>query len=189
MQIFDSQLDVAKEAMQKAGAAAADIYAIGITNQRETVTVWDKADGKPIYRSIVWQCRRTADTCEQLKAEGLEPTIKEKTGLVCDPYFSASKLRWILQNVDGAAANDFLLSFQSDLSALPVIRPKCIETTALGAALLAGLGIGLYADVSETQKNIAPGRTFTPTPDTSARRALLDGWKDAVARVTLGSHS
>ena len=89
----------------------------------------------------------------------------------------------------GAAANDFLLSFQSDLSALPVIRPKCIETTALGAALLAGLGIGLYADVSETQKNIAPGRTFTPTPDTSARRALLDGWKDAVARVTLGSHS
>ena len=449
MQIFDSQLDVAKEAMQKAGAAAADIYAIGITNQRETVTVWDKADGKPIYRSIVWQCRRTADACEQLKAEGLEPTIKEKTGLVCDPYFSASKLRWILQNVDGAAekaasgrllcgtvdtwlmwklsggrifatdasnasrtmlfnirsgdwdddllrlfgvprqmlpevrasaglfgytdpalfggaipitgvagdqqaamfgqgchtpgdvkntygtggfllmnigalcvtpksgllttvawklgsdvtyacegsvfvcgaavqwlrdglglirtaaeteaiarsvessggvyvvpafcglgapywdpyarglicgitrgttrahlvratlesmafqtddllraietecgvklsclradggaaANDFLLSFQSDLSALPVIRPKCIETTALGAALLAGLGIGLYADVSETQKNIAPGRTFTPTPDTSARRALLDGWKDAVARVTLGSHS
>ena len=102
MQIFDSQLAAAKEAMRKAEATAADIYAIGITNQRETITVWDKTDGKPIYRSIVWQCRRTADDCEKLKADGIEPTIKEKTGLVCDPYFSASKLRWILQNAEGA---------------------------------------------------------------------------------------
>ena len=102
MQIFDSQLAAAKEAMRKAEATAADIYAIGITNQRETITVWDKTDGKPIYRSIVWQCRRTADDCEKLKADGIEPTIKEKTGLLCDPYFSASKLRWILQNAEGA---------------------------------------------------------------------------------------
>ena len=76
MQIFDSQLAAAKEAMRKAEATAADIYAIGITNQRETITVWDKTDGKPIYRSIVWQCRRTADDCEKLKADGIEPTIK-----------------------------------------------------------------------------------------------------------------
>lgn len=444
MQIFDSQLAAAKEAMRKAEATAADIYAIGITNQRETITVWDKTDGKPIYRSIVWQCRRTADDCEKLKADGIEPTIKERTGLVCDPYFSASKLRWILQNAEGAtekaesgrllcgtvdtwlmwklsggkifatdasnasrtmlcnirsgdwdddllrlfgvpramlpeikpsaglfgytdpslfggaipitgvagdqqaamfgqgchtpgdvkntygtggfllmnigelcvtpksgllttvawklgdrvtyacegsvfvcgaavqwlrdglglirtaaetetiarsvessggvyvvpafcglgapywdpyargmicgitrgttrahlvratlesmayqtndllhaietecgvklsrlradggaAANDFLLSFQSDLSALPVIRPKCIETTALGAALLAGLGAGLFKDVAETQQSIAPDRIFEPTLAERERQALLDGWKTAVSRVT-----
>ena len=89
----------------------------------------------------------------------------------------------------GAAANDFLLSFQSDLSALPVIRPKCIETTALGAALLAGLGAGLFRDVAETQQSIAPDRIFKPTLAESERQALLDGWKTAVSRVTRGTLS
>ena len=82
MQIFDSQLAAAKEAMRKAEATAADIYAIGITNQRETITVWDKTDGKPIYRSIVWQCRRTADDCEKLKGRHrADDQGEDRTGL------------------------------------------------------------------------------------------------------------
>ena len=91
MQIFSSQTAVALEALLKIGASWKDVIGIGITNQRETVIVWDKHTGKPIYNAIVWQCRRTADYCETLKAEGYESFIKERTGLVCDPYFSASK--------------------------------------------------------------------------------------------------
>ena len=448
-QIFDTQIEVAKEAMLRAGASAADILAVGITNQRETVIVWDKETGKPVYRAIVWQCRRTADFCAELKQSGAEAMIKDKTGLVCDPYFSASKIRWILQNVNGAAekardgrllcgtvdtwlmwklsggkifatdcsnasrtmlfnlrtldwddellalfgvprsmlpqvlpsaglfgytapeifgapipiagvagdqqaamfgqgchtpgdvkntygtggfllmnigglcvtpkngllttiawkiggevtyacegsvfvcgaavqwlrdglgliqtaaeteeiaasvensggvyvvpafcglgapywdpyargvicgitraterahivratlesmayqtndlltaierecgvkltklradggaaANNFLLSFQSDISGLPVLRPKCIETTALGAALLAGLGIGIYRNLAETQKNLAPDRVFQPTLSATERETQLAGWRTAVSRATLGGLS
>lgn len=101
-EIWSSQMAVAFEAILKAGLSAKNIDAIGITNQRETTVVWDKATGEPIYNAIVWQCRRTADYCDELKARGLEKTIKEKTGLIIDPYFSATKLRWILENVEGA---------------------------------------------------------------------------------------
>ena len=101
-EIWSSQMAVAFEALLKAGLHAKNIDAIGITNQRETTVVWDKATGEPIYNAIVWQCRRTADYCDELKARGLEKTIKEKTGLIIDPYFSATKLRWILENVEGA---------------------------------------------------------------------------------------
>lgn len=80
------------------------IYSIGITNQRETVVVWDKESGKPLYNAIVWQCRRTSDFCANLKTKGLEPIIKQKTGLPIDAYFSASKIRWVLDNVEGARA-------------------------------------------------------------------------------------
>ena len=90
--------------MAQAGIVAADVAAIGITNQRETVIVWDRASGKPIHRAIVWQDRRTADYCTQLKREGAEPSVIEKTGLRLDPYFSGTKLRWILENVSGARA-------------------------------------------------------------------------------------
>lgn len=102
MQIFSTQTAVALEALLKIGANWNEVIGIGITNQRETVIVWDKNTGKPIYNAIVWQCRRTADYCDKLKAEGYEPFIKERTGLVLDPYFSASKIKWILDNVDGA---------------------------------------------------------------------------------------
>lgn len=102
LEIYSSQTSVAIEAMHKIGATAKDIYGIGITNQRETVIVWEKATGKPVYNAIVWQCRRTAAYCEQLRRDGLEPFIKEKTGLVADPYFSATKIKWILDNVKGA---------------------------------------------------------------------------------------
>lgn len=92
-EIWNAQLEVAREAMTNIGAAAGDISAIGITNQRETVIVWDKNTGIPVCNAIVWQCRRTAEYCDELKAKGLEPIIQEKTGLKIDAYFSATKLK------------------------------------------------------------------------------------------------
>jgi glycerol kinase len=103
-EIWSTQLGVAAEAVSKAGLTAGDIAAIGITNQRETTVVWERATGRPIYNAIVWQDRRTAEYCDKLKAAGLEPLIKEKTGLVLDAYFSATKVTWILDNVPGALA-------------------------------------------------------------------------------------
>src|SRR4051812_29185335 len=85
-----------KEAMAQAGVGAAGVAAIGITNQRETVVVWERATGKAIHKAIVWQDRRTADVCARLRADGAEPTFREKTGLLLDPYFSGTKLAWIL---------------------------------------------------------------------------------------------
>ena len=101
-EIMGSQVGVIPEALIRAGVTSEDIAAIGITNQRETTIVWNKKTGKPIYNAIVWQCRRTAEYCEQLKAQGLDKVIYEKTGLVLDAYFSATKLKWILDNVEGA---------------------------------------------------------------------------------------
>ena len=101
-EILSSQVGVIPEALIRAGVSSEDIAAIGITNQRETTIVWDKRTGKPVYNAIVWQCRRTAEYCEQLKADGLDKLIYEKTGLVLDAYFSATKLKWILDNVVGA---------------------------------------------------------------------------------------
>ena len=101
-EIWATQLEVAQKAMANAGASAADIAAIGITNQRETTIVWDKNTGEPIYNAIVWQCRRTSEYCDSLKEKGLTDSFREKTGLVIDAYFSGTKLRWILENVSGA---------------------------------------------------------------------------------------
>ncbi|MDO4261732.1 MAG: glycerol kinase GlpK [Eubacteriales bacterium] len=101
-EIWSSQLGVAVEAMQKIGARAADIAAIGITNQRETAVVWDKKTGEPVCRAIVWQCRRTSDYCDELKKKGYGEMIREKTGLTIDAYFSGTKIRWILDHVPGA---------------------------------------------------------------------------------------
>ena len=101
-EIWSTQISVAVEAMQQVNASARDIAAIGITNQRETTIVWDKNTGEPVYNAIVWQCRRTSEYCDSLKAKGLTDTIREKTGLVVDAYFSGTKLKWILDNVEGA---------------------------------------------------------------------------------------
>ena len=101
-EIWQSQLSVAREALRKIGASYDEVAAIGITNQRETTVVWDRATGQPICNAIVWQCRRTSDYADELKEKGLTETFRQKTGLVIDPYFSATKLRWILQNIDGA---------------------------------------------------------------------------------------
>lgn len=102
MEIWATQFSVASEAMAKLNLSASDIAAIGITNQRETTIVWDKRTGIPIYNAIVWQCRRTAEICDTLKANGTDIVIREKTGLVLDAYFSATKIKWILDNVSGA---------------------------------------------------------------------------------------
>ena len=101
-EIWATQLEVAKEAMANIQATAADICAIGITNQRETTIVWDKNTGEPVYHAIVWQCRRTAEYADSLKEKGLTETFRKKTGLVIDAYFSATKLKWLLDNVPGA---------------------------------------------------------------------------------------
>ena len=101
-EIFSTQLEVARQAMANIGATAADIAAIGITNQRETTIVWNKTTGRPICNAIVWQCRRTAEYCDSLSKQGLVDTIRQKTGLVIDPYFSGTKIRWILENIPGA---------------------------------------------------------------------------------------
>lgn len=102
VEIWSSQISTAAEAMAKAGASAEDIEAIGITNQRETTIVWDKETGKPLYNAIVWQCRRTADMIEKIKEDGFDKIIVEKTGLIPDAYFSATKIKWILDNTEGA---------------------------------------------------------------------------------------
>lgn len=101
-EIWSTQLGVAVEAMNMIKAEAKDIAAIGITNQRETAIVWNKETGEPVYNAIVWQCRRTSDMADALKAKGLEEIYRQKTGLIIDAYFSATKIKWILDNVDGA---------------------------------------------------------------------------------------
>ena len=101
-EIWRTQLEAAGEALARAGVGPSDLAAIGITNQRETTLVWERDTGRPIHHAIVWQDRRTADRCERLRADGLEERIRERTGLVVDPYFSATKLAWILDHVPGA---------------------------------------------------------------------------------------
>jgi glycerol kinase len=101
-EIWSTQLGVAAEAVSKAGLSSSDIVAIGITNQRETTVVWDKTTGKPVYNAIVWQDRRTADFCDSLKKQQLSSFIQYKTGLIIDAYFAATKIHWILNNVEGA---------------------------------------------------------------------------------------
>lgn len=101
-EIFNASVAVLREAVEKAGRTMDEVTAIGVTNQRETVVIWDKATGKPIHRAIVWQDRRTAPTCERLRAAGKEPLVTEITGLLLDPYFSGTKIAWILSAVEGA---------------------------------------------------------------------------------------
>lgn len=101
-EIWSTQLGVAVEAMSKIGATAADIAGIGITNQRETTVVWNKKTGQPVYNAIVWQCRRTAEFCDELKSRGLVEKFRKKTGLMIDAYFSGTKIKWILDYVEGA---------------------------------------------------------------------------------------
>jgi glycerol kinase len=100
-EIWATQIGVAQEAMAKLGVTAEDIAGIGITNQRETTIVWDKATGEPVYNAIVWQCRRTSEFCDSLKEKGLVDKVRSKTGLVIDAYFSGTKIKWILDNVEG----------------------------------------------------------------------------------------
>src|SRR3954462_14772664 len=101
--LWRTTLATAREALAQAGAEAKNVAALGITNQRETTLVWDRRTGKPIHNAIVWQDRRTAEMCARLKAEGVEPLFTTKTGLLLDPYFSGTKISWMLDNVAGRA--------------------------------------------------------------------------------------
>ncbi len=101
-EIWDTVVTTVKQALDKAKLSASDISAIGITNQRETVVLWDRKTGEPVHRAIVWQDRRTAGLCEKLKKADLEATFTKKTGLLLDPYFSGTKIAWLLDNVKGA---------------------------------------------------------------------------------------
>lgn len=103
-EIWQSQLTSAREVLEAAGVHASQVAAIGITNQRETTILWDRQTGEPLANAIVWQCRRTAPLCQELKARGLEPAFRQKTGLVIDPYFSGTKVAWMLDNIPGARA-------------------------------------------------------------------------------------
>jgi glycerol kinase len=103
-EIWNAQLAVAQKVLADSGARAEDLAAIGITNQRETVLLWDRATGEPLHHAIVWQCRRTAPLCDRIRAEGFDRTLREKTGLVTDAYFSGTKIAWLLENVPGARA-------------------------------------------------------------------------------------
>src|SRR5512133_2179003 len=100
--IWGSTLSAVPRALREAGIHAREIAAIGITNQRETTALWERRSGRPVHHAIVWQDRRTTEACARLKADGHEPAVREKTGLVLDPYFSATKIRWLLENVKGA---------------------------------------------------------------------------------------
>jgi glycerol kinase len=101
-EIWESQIGAARDVLASAGVADGELAAIGITNQRETTIVWDRETGEPVHNAIVWQDRRTAALCDRLKADGEESLIQRRTGLLLDPYFSASKVAWILENVAGA---------------------------------------------------------------------------------------
>ncbi len=102
MEIWASQSSTLVEVLAKADISSDQIAAIGITNQRETTVVWERETGKPIYNAIVWQCRRTSEICEQLKRDGMEEYVRSATGLVVDPYFSGTKVKWILDHVEGS---------------------------------------------------------------------------------------
>jgi len=101
-EIWSSQLEAARDVLARAAVESSQVAAIGITNQRETTVVWERASGRPLCNAIVWQCRRTAPMCDEMRRRGLEPLVRERTGLVIDAYFSATKLRWILDHVPGA---------------------------------------------------------------------------------------
>ncbi len=103
-EIWESQLAVTRQVMSESGVTAADIAGLGITNQRETTLFWDRKTGKPIHNAIVWQDRRTASYCDSLREAGHVDMVQHKTGLIIDAYFCATKIRWILDNVDGAAS-------------------------------------------------------------------------------------
>jgi glycerol kinase len=104
LEIWDTQLSVARQVLAEQQVSPSEIAAVGITNQRETTVIWDRHTGKPIYNAIVWQDRRTAGICDELKAKGLEEYVRHATGLVIDAYFSGTKVKWLLDNVEGARA-------------------------------------------------------------------------------------
>ena len=172
-EIWSTQLGVAVEAMSKIGAIASDIAAIGITNQRETSIVWDKNTGEPVYNAIVWQCRRTSEYCDSLKAKGLSEKFREKTGLVIDAYFSATKLRWILENVEGARqraeAGDLLFGTVETFLIWKLTKGKIHVTDYSNASRTMLFNINTLDWDDEILGELNIPRCMLPTPMPSSR--------------------
>jgi glycerol kinase len=166
LEIWQSQLEVARAALAQAGVAAAEIAALGITNQRETVVVWERASGRPIANALVWQDRRTAGACDRLRQDGLEPLFAARTGLRLDPYFSATKLAWLLDHVDGAraqAARGRLAFGTVDswlLWNLTAGRLHATDLTNASRTLLCALGSGGWDE--ELLRHLAVPRELLP---------------------------
>jgi len=233
-EIWATTLSVVRDAIAACRRMNRQIVAIGITNQRETTVIWDRHSGKPVYNAIVWQDRRTAGHCDTLKQAGHEPTVMAKTGLLLAPYFSATKIAWILDQVPdargallgltrgtgikeiiratlesvcyqthdlfqamandgvtptrlrvdgGMVSNRWLCQFLADILELPVQRPVQTETTALGAAYLAGLQCGLFDSFQDLEQNWQLDTEFSPALAIDTREALLEGWHQAIHRV------
>ena len=197
-EIWTTQLGVALSAMNEVGASAEDIAAIGITNQRETTIVWDRDTGEPVYHAIVWQCRRTSEYCDELKARG---TIVGLTRGVNKNHIIRATLDSLCYQINdvlaamqadsgidltalkvdgGACANNYLLQTMADISNLPVKRPCCVETTALGAAYLAGLAVGYWSSTEDVLQNWSVDREFMPGIPDDERTRRLKGWNKAV---------
>src|ERR1700734_585591 len=184
--IWNSTIATCRDALKKAGLVAKDIAAVGITNQRETTVVWDRSTGKAIHRAIVWQDRRTADICAKLKDEGHEPTVTAKTGLIIDPYFSGTKVAWLLDNVPGArerADRGELLFGTVDcylLWRLTGGRVHATDATNAPRTLLFNIHTGQWDD--ELLKNLRVPRSMLPeVKDSSANVG------DSVAELLGGS--
>src|SRR5262245_48088060 len=186
-EIWATQIAVATEALGRAHLQPRDIAAIGITNQRETTVVWDRETGVPVYNAIVWQDRRTADFCDRLKREGQEDFIRERTGLVVDAYFSASKVAWILDNVPGARARaelgklafgtiDSWLVWQLTSDSTHITDVTNASRTIAVQHQHAGMGRGLAETPGRTGQHVARGPAVerglrTRLDDTRRRRS------------------
>ncbi len=184
-EIWQTTLDTCRTAMKKAGLGASDIIAIGITNQRETTIVWDRKTGVPVYNAIVWQDRRTSDICARLKQAGVEKTVTEKTGLLLDPYFSGSKIAWILDNVEGAreraVRGDLLFGTVDCFLLWRLTGGKVHATDATNASrtMLYNITIGQWDDELLELLNV-PGAMLPAVMDSAAdfgvtESALLGG--------------
>lgn len=166
MEIWSSQLAVVTEAKARSGIETSDIAAIGITNQRETTIVWNRHTGAPVYNAIVWQCRRTAEYCDTLKAKGFDKTIKDKTGLVVDAYFSGTKVRWILENVPGvreqAEKGDLLFGTVDSWLVWKLTKGRCHVTDYTNASRTMMYNIHTLDWDDEILKELGVPRSMLP---------------------------
>ena len=147
IEIWATQSGVLAEVIAKTGISYHDIVGIGITNQRETTVVWDKNTGKPVYNAIVWQCRRTAGICDDLKLKGISEYVRDNTGLVIDAYFSGTKIKWILDNVDGAITKELVSKCMDLLKNKIVKSPVKIGDKVFENILGTGINIVITRDM------------------------------------------
>ena len=183
-EIWSSMTTVMKEALEQSGLVASDIAAIGITNQRETTVVWDKNTGRPVYNAIVWQSRQTAPIAEDLKKKGLVDEVKDKTGLLIDAYFSATKIKWILDKVEGAREKaekgdllfgtiDTWLIWKLTGRITPTLPVRCSTTSTNSNGMTHSSVISMFLSACCRKLNRLPAYTAKPFRPFSVLRFLL----------------